>query len=194
MQTRGNFELPSYGKCTQKFLVQVLNLEKKSLKQQEVSSRHVPAYEELAIQYVWGEAMKHHDFPNYMPDHWKPINNKVDRKFFYKILNTICPHYVNNLVEDCQKQRKEARNKPKVESSLRKIPSHMLKMLLKHDYVPSKYTVAAALIRIFPLYSWSKTRPVWPDREEAEGTEVEAGAEAEDEAQGPHEGHPRQVL
>ena len=145
--------------CTLKYLVQLCNEEKLFLNQPAVSQLHVPAWEELAVKYVWHDAMKHHNFKDYLPDHWKPTNHQVDRAFFYAVLSTVCPQYVNDLIDDCREQRKQRRQRPAAAASIRRIQPAMMRLLLKHDFVPSKYPHLSFLILLICSSAGPKRGP-----------------------------------
>ena len=139
MSTRECWFLPNIQCCTLKFLIQIIKSEKLYYMQTNIKQMYIPQWEELAVKYVWAEAMMHHSFKHYLPDHWSPSNHQVDRGFFFAILGSVCPEYVNGLISDCRIQRKLRRQQPKAAQSIKSINPMMLRMLLKHDFVSGKY-------------------------------------------------------
>ena len=91
---------------------QILNNQKRYYKTSEVRVFRVPLWPELAIHKIWAEAIKNPRFLEYMPDSWT-ANAKTERSFFFAILGTVSPDYVQHLVLDCRQQRIQMKlNKP----------------------------------------------------------------------------------
>ena len=40
-----------------------------------------------------------------MPPDWAADNNKTERTFFWGVLTTMAPEYVEELIKDCRRQR-----------------------------------------------------------------------------------------
>ena len=74
-----------------------------------------------------------------MPSDWT-TTKKVDRKFFWKVLCTLAPLFVEELVLNCRKQREANKLKKKV-AVPRPINLHpdWTNELLKLEFMPCKY-------------------------------------------------------
>jgi hypothetical protein len=65
---------------------------------------HIPAWSELSIRRVWGEACRIQGFRDYLPDDWTSTH-KTERKFFYVILTFLAPEFVIDLVKEARRIR-----------------------------------------------------------------------------------------
>ena len=45
------------------------------------------------------------EFLHYMPSDWSAISKKTEKPFFWEILSTCAPEYVEQLLIDCREQR-----------------------------------------------------------------------------------------
>ena len=99
-------ELPSKSFCTLNFLQQLTREEKTPLSKGACRRYKVPNLPELSIKRMWPEALKDRTFLKFMPDEWEG-GKRVDRTFFWHVLTTLQPEYVDALIEDCRKQRRE---------------------------------------------------------------------------------------
>ena len=64
----------------------------------------IPLWPELSIAKIWLQAVKHPQFLRYLPDTWS-ATKKTERHFFWAILVTLQPDYVEQLITDCRRQR-----------------------------------------------------------------------------------------
>ena len=62
----------------------------------------IPIWPELAVSRIWPQAILLQNFRAHMPDDWTG-NNKTERTFFWDVLVTLAPEYVEELVLDCRR-------------------------------------------------------------------------------------------
>ena len=55
----------------------------------------------------WQQAIQLENFRAHMPDDWVG-DSKTERPFFYAVLASLAPEYVQELIKDCRQQRMEA--------------------------------------------------------------------------------------
>ena len=90
------------------YIQQILNNEKKFYRLAEVRKHKVPLWPELAVHRIWLQAVQHPEFMRYIPDTWT-AKKKTERAFFWEILSTLQPDYVEALIKDAREQREAAR-------------------------------------------------------------------------------------
>ena len=79
----------------------LLNNRKRFLRKFEHRHMKLPLWPELSIARVWPEAMQLPRFPEYMPSEWNVQQpKKIERNFFFGILISLAPEYVEQLVLD----------------------------------------------------------------------------------------------
>ena len=61
----------------------------------------MPLWPELAVHRIWIEARQLPGFLDHMPDEWTG-NSKTERPFFWSVLITLAPDYVEQLIIDCR--------------------------------------------------------------------------------------------
>ena len=89
------------------FLKQVLTEEKQLLKKSEVTYIHVPQYEELAVKHIWPQFVEDREMSQYFPDVFSPCKGPA-REYFYNVLNTVHPEYLERLLNHANKERMAA--------------------------------------------------------------------------------------
>ena len=92
---------------TKDFLKAVLAEEKQLLKKQEVNYIHVPQYDELSVKALWPEVKKDADFLQYFPSVY-PKDKGPPRDYFFNIMNTKMPDYLQQILDHANKQRMAA--------------------------------------------------------------------------------------
>ena len=75
--------------------------EKLVFERQNVANLFVPTWQELGCKTVWSQAIMIKDFLKYVPDDWRS-DHKVERKFFYGILTTLAPMFVQTVVNEAR--------------------------------------------------------------------------------------------
>lgn len=96
--------LPSDSHTTLFFLQQVITGQKRAKKQSQIALIKVPLWPELSVAKVWPDAIQIPGFLDWMPDEWHRAK-RVDRKFFWAILQTEHPTYVEHLIRGAQNAR-----------------------------------------------------------------------------------------
>jgi len=86
------------------FLKAVLAGQKKFMPLKEVSRVVVPKYEELSVEKVYPLVQVDPAVNAYFPDSL-PKNRNVSREYFWNILHTVHPLYVERLISHAQQQR-----------------------------------------------------------------------------------------
>ena len=89
------------------FLKQVLAEEKQLLRKSEVIQIEVPQYEELAVKHIWPQFAKDKEMSLYFPDAFSP-GKGPSREYFYNVLNTVYPEYLEKLMDHANKERMSA--------------------------------------------------------------------------------------
>ena len=89
------------------FLKQVLAEEKQLLKKSEVKPIHVPQYEELTVKHIWPQFVEDPEMSQYFPDVFSP-GKGPSREYFYNVLNTVHPEYLERFLNHANKERMAA--------------------------------------------------------------------------------------
>jgi len=133
--------LPRAQNCPLEFLQQILKKEKAVLNQQQVKQLQVPCWAELSPKKVWATAMQLPDFASYIPDSWSADSKLLERPFFYGVLVSLAPDYVQALIKDCREQRAQLVALAKAEKPLAgvRIDATWMEELLADGFVSSKY-------------------------------------------------------
>lgn len=89
------------------FLKDVLAGNKMLLKKSEVQPITVPFYDELSVKALWPQFSKDKEFTQYFPDKF-PKDKGPPRQYFFDILNTVYPEYLQQIMGHASKQRMAA--------------------------------------------------------------------------------------
>ena len=110
------------------------------LSQTQVKQMEVPHWPELAPKRVWEQAIQLPDFRNYIPDSWGPESKMLERPFFYGVLVTLAPYFVQELVKACRQMRGEAVDQTKAQKPRAnvKISDLWMEKLLAEGFASSK--------------------------------------------------------
>ena len=65
----------------------------------------IPLWAELSVARIWPQAAELPEFLPHMPDEWRQDLKKVERSFFWAVLTTLAPEFVEQLVLDVRQQR-----------------------------------------------------------------------------------------
>ena len=91
------------------FLKEVLAEDKALLRLGQVSRVNVPLYDELAVGKIWPMMKSDVQFMQYFPT--KMAKGRVpDREYFFNILNTFQPAYLQTLIKHANDQRNSVAN------------------------------------------------------------------------------------
>ena len=96
------------------FLKDVLVKDKKLMKMQDVSVINVPLYDELSVIKIWPQVRHDAQLMQYFPTKL-PKGRVPDREYFYNLVNTHHPEFVQQLIahanEQCNAVNNEARQR-----------------------------------------------------------------------------------
>ena len=118
---------------------EILSNQKRFFYKNNVRSLRVPLWPELSVAKIWLEADKLSTFKHYMPSDWDG-GNKVERPFFWTILITLAPEYVEHLIIDCRKQRLLAAQEKSLASRPINITPNWVEPLLSQPFMSRKYS------------------------------------------------------
>ena len=74
----------------------------------------VPLWPELSVGRVWPDAISIPGFRDWIPDEWREAK-RVDRKFFWGILSTEHPQFVEALIRGALESRQAYKQQQQVE-------------------------------------------------------------------------------
>lgn len=77
------------------------------MKKADVVKITVPHYDELSVKALWPHLCKDAEFMQYFPDQYPP-GRGPPRKYFFDILNTLQPEYLQRIMAHASKQRMAA--------------------------------------------------------------------------------------
>jgi len=101
--------LPPEYMMNKDFLKEVLAEDKALLRLDQVSRVNVPLYDELAVGKIWPMMKSDEQFMQYFPT--KMAKGRVpDREYFFNILNTFQPAYLQTLIKHANDQRNSVAN------------------------------------------------------------------------------------
>ena len=125
--------MPTQNGTKVSFLRAIFCNKKKALKQTNVIRVVVPHYEELSVKNLYDDAMNDLLIKDYLPDLNQNSNRIPERDFFFGILGTLRPIYLNKIIEDANKVRYEADvNDP--EKDFIMLDDDWYKELMKYPY------------------------------------------------------------
>ena len=96
----------------------VFSNEKKLLKKKEVDYVHVAHFQELSVKNLWKDMKDDAGFAVYFHDTY-PDDKQPCRKYFFDILNTLYPEYLQNIMQHAAKQRYSAEGVDKKAEAIR---------------------------------------------------------------------------
>ena len=99
--------MPSLKQCRLSFIQAVLTGKKKVLHAKSVPARSIPNWPQLAVKHVYEQAILLPNVADHLPD---PTGNDEqrlpERDFFWKVLYSLHPDYVEDMVKQATQQRK----------------------------------------------------------------------------------------
>ena len=101
------YYLPPKTQVNKDFLKQVFTDEKLLLKKKNVDYIDVPKYDELSVKNLWPSLAKDKKFVVFFPDNWAESKGP-SRKYFFDILNTVHPEYLQQIVSHANEVRMSA--------------------------------------------------------------------------------------
>ena len=99
------------------FLKEVLTEDKALLRLDQVSRVNVPLYDELSVGNIWPMMKSDEQFMLYFPT--KMAKGRVpDREYFFNILNTFQPLYVDQIIRHANAQRNSMANETQAKETI----------------------------------------------------------------------------
>ena len=77
------------------------------MKKSEVRAVQVPMYDELSVRHLWPELKKDPIFMSYFPSKY-PKDKGPPREYFFNVLNTVHPEYLQQLMAHSNQERMAA--------------------------------------------------------------------------------------
>ena len=113
-----------------------------------------PKWPETAVKNVWALAVAIPHFLEFMPRDWSATNHKVDRKYFWQTLGTLNPEYAVQLISDFRQQREQAKLAREKGPERIALKSHVISMLLEHEFKGGKSIYFDASLLSELIYSF----------------------------------------
>ena len=99
--------MPSLKQCRLSHLQAILSNKKKVLLQKNVPARKVPNWPQLAVKHVYEPAKLLPNVSDYLPDPTGKEEERLpERDFFWKVLYTLHPDYVDDIVKQAKNKKK----------------------------------------------------------------------------------------
>ena len=92
------YYLPEANCVNKDFLKDVLTGKKQLMKKADVQRITVPHYDELSVKALWPDIKRDPEFTQYFPDTY-PAGKGPPRQYFFDILNTIQPEYLERILK-----------------------------------------------------------------------------------------------
>ena len=96
--------MPEKACVTKDFLRDVFAEKKQLFKKSQYKAITVPAYDELSVRRLWPQLRKDAEFAKFFPDKF-PKDKGPPRTYFFDILNTLQPEYLQKLMAHANEQR-----------------------------------------------------------------------------------------
>jgi hypothetical protein len=93
--------MPSRKKVTKDFLKLVFAGKKDLIPQAQIRPINVPRYDELSTKGLINEVMGNKELARFFPEQ-KTISDLPDRDYFFNIINTVEPAYLQSLIQHAQ--------------------------------------------------------------------------------------------
>ena len=130
--------MPPENLVNKDFLKDVLIGKKQLMKKADVRFIEVPHYEEISVKALYPELKKDGDFLSYFPDKY-PMGKSPPREYFFNILNTLYPDYLNEVMLHASKQRMSIEGEAMKKESI-KMSEFWEEQLASMPYVSCKYS------------------------------------------------------
>ena len=119
------------------FLKDVFAGKKQLLMKKEVNYIYVPHYDELSVKALWPDVKKDPIVMSYFPADY-PKGRGPPRDYFFNIVNTKLPDYLQQLLEHANKQRMSAEGQGQQTEAIQ-ISQYWEEQLKAMPYLSSKY-------------------------------------------------------
>ena len=101
--------MPPASMITKDFLRQILNGEKKMIKNADIKTITVPKYDELSVINLLPKVKENVNVMIYFPDRL-PKGKTISREYFFNVLNTSYPDYLQKMIDHANNQRMGSAN------------------------------------------------------------------------------------
>jgi hypothetical protein len=128
--------MPPKAKVTKDFLKLVFADKKALIPMTQLRPVTVPKYDELSVKNLIADIMTIPELAKFFPAQNYP-GCLPEREYFFNVLNTIDPHYVQALITHAQTKRFADKN-PQDNPNLMEISEHWAKELEASPYISSK--------------------------------------------------------
>ena len=127
------------------------------LKKSEVATIQVPHYDELSVKALYPMFTKDAEMMSYFPDKYPP-GKGPGREYFFNILNTKHPDYLEQVMAHANKQRISAEGEDMKKQSI-KISEYWEEQLASMPYLSRKYPTFFPLFLILCLLQRRTAKP-----------------------------------
>ena len=121
---------------TKDFLKLVLAGKKQLYKKAEIKWIEVPGYPEISVKGIFPQFSKDPIFMSYFPDVY-PVGKGPPREYFFNILNTMYPDYLEQILAHANKQRMTSEGETMKAESI-KISQYWEEQLASMPYLSCK--------------------------------------------------------
>lgn len=97
--------MPRERQCSLQHMQDLLMNRKRYYHKREVSHLKVPIWSELSLERQWQHAILLPNMVDYLPADWMQAPKRRERVFFYSILVTLAPGWIEEVIKDCREQR-----------------------------------------------------------------------------------------
>ena len=116
---------------------------------------NVPHYEELSVNKLWPTLKDDAEFNIYFQDKY-PDDKGPNHDYFFNILNTVYPDYLQQVTEHASKQRFTASGEEMKEQTI-KVTDHWYDELSKMPFISCKLIIYLIFIVLFLIEKNGKT-------------------------------------
>ena len=129
--------LPTQNRCPLRFLQQIIRDDKRVLQRQNIPRVFVSNWPELGVRMIWPQAVRIEGFLEHMPDGWDGVH-KTERKFFYGVLTSLAPNFVQAVVNEARQLRYQHRLGREAPQRQMQISGNWAEMLLRQPFASGK--------------------------------------------------------
>ena len=145
--------LPRERQCSLAFLQAILANRKQFYQKNNIRNLRVPLWNELSLDNQWPQAIQLPGFVDHMPDDWigdgKGPRKRRERQYFWAILVTQAPQYVEELIKDCRQQRMQQQQNRINRPQALAVAANWVEPLLSQPFIPGKQFISYAIIHTF---------------------------------------------
>ena len=131
----GGYLLPPYKQASLRFIKDFLRGDKELLKAAEVRHFNVPMYPELAVEVVLKQVKGDQELMMHLPV-YQDQKGTPDRTFFYGVLGTLAPSWLQDLIKHANRERNKAEGVAEPESIV--VREDIMKKLEAEPFFSSK--------------------------------------------------------